>query len=373
MEKKIAYTLKDIAASLGLTLVGDPYMRVQSVSEPISAKQGQLALAMSPAYEAQLSEGAAEMAMLREGADWQALGLRAALLAPRPKFALSGLSAMLDPGQSVPQGIHPSAVIDPSAKLGRNLCIGPFTYIGPNAELGDACLIGPHCYIGASSVLGDHALLREGVKIGARVKIGERFIAQPGVVIGADGFSFVTQEISGVEAARATLGDQTASVQQQSWARVHSLGSVTIGDDVELGANTCVDCGTIRDTVLGDGVKCDNLVQIGHNVTIDQHSLICAQVAIAGSTRIGKHVVLGGQTGVSDNLFIGDHVITGGATKVLSNVPAGRVMLGYPAMKMDSHLEAYKALRRLPRLMRDFAEFKARFLNQKDESFKDKN
>jgi len=154
---------------------------------------------------------------------------------------------------------------------------------------------------------------------------------------------------------------------------VHSLGSVTIGDDVELGANTCVDCGTIRDTVLGDGVKCDNLVQIGHNVTIDQHSLICAQVAIAGSTRIGKHVVLGGQTGVSDNLFIGDHVITGGATKVLSNVPAGRVMLGYPAMKMDSHLEAYKALRRLPRLMRDFAEFKARFLNQKDESFKDKN
>ena len=373
MEKKIAYTLKDIAASLGLTLVGDPYMRVHSVSEPSSAKQGQLALAMSPAYEAQLSEGAAEMAMLREGADWKALGLRAALLAPRPKFALSGLSEMLDPGQSVPLGIHPSAVIDPSAKLGRNLCIGPFCYIGPNVEIGDDTLIGPYCHIGASSVLGDRARLREGVKIGARVRIGDRFIAQPGVVIGADGFSFVTQEISGVEAARATLGDQTASVQQQSWARVHSLGSVTIGDNVELGANTCVDCGTIRDTVLGDGVKCDNLVQIGHNVMIDQHSLICAQVAIAGSTRIGKHVVLGGQTGVSDNLFIGDHVITGGATKVLSNIPAGRVMLGYPAMKMDTHLEAYKALRRLPRLMRDFAEFKARFLNQKDESFKDKN
>jgi len=124
---------------------------------------------------------------------------------------------------------------------------------------------------------------------------------------------------------------------------------------VELGAQCCVDRGTVKPTKIGNGVKTDNLSQIGHNVVIGNNCLICAQVGIAGSSVIGNNVVLGGQTGVSDNTFIGDNVITGGATKVLSNVPAGRVMLGYPAMKMETHIETYKALRRLPRLIRDVA------------------
>ena len=150
------------------------------------------------------------------------------------------------------------------------------------------------------------------------------------------------------------MGDQ-GDTDPQNWARIHSLGSVQIGDDVELGANCCIDRGTVRDTKIGNGVKIDNLAQIGHNVTIGNDCLICAQVGIAGSTRIGNNVVLGGQTGVSDNLFIGDRVITGGATKVLSNIPEGRVMLGYPAVKMETHLEIYKSLRRLPRMLRDVA------------------
>jgi len=208
-------------------------------------------------------------------------------------------------------------------------------------------------------------LLREGVKIAAKVKIGARFIAQPGVSIGGDGFSFVTAEVSAVERARETLGNQN-NTSPQPWARIHSLGSVQIGDDVEIGSNSCVDRGTIRDTQIGNGVKIDNLTQIGHNVTIGNDCLICAQVGVAGSTRIGNNVVLGGQTGVSDNLFIGDRVITGGATKVLSNIPAGRVMLGYPAIKMDTHLEIYKALRRLPRALRDVAALqKAMFKSDK--------
>ena len=133
---------------------------------------------------------------------------------------------------------------------------------------------------------------------------------------------------------------------------------ISIGDDVELGANACIDRGTVRDTQIGNGCKFDNLAQIGHNVVIGNDCLICAQVGIAGSSRIGNNVVLGGQTGVSDNIFIGDNVITGGATKVLSNVPAGRVMLGYPAMKMDTQLDIYKQLRRLPRVIADVASLK---------------
>jgi UDP-3-O-[3-hydroxymyristoyl] glucosamine N-acyltransferase len=296
--------------------------------------------------------------MLFPGADWQAYGLEAALIAPRPRYALSGLSAMMDPGQGFGAGIHPSAVIDPSAEIGDGVSIGPFSIISAGARIGAGCVIGPQCFIGQDAQLGPDGFLREQVTIGARVRIGARFIAQPGARIGGDGFSFVTPEKSAVEAVRESLGDQ-GETSAQPWARIHSLGSVQIGDDVEIGANSCIDCGTIRDTQIGDGVKIDNLVQIGHNVVVGRDCMICAQSGIAGSSRLGNNVVLGGHTGVSDNVFIGDRAITGGATVVLSNVPAGRVVLGYPAVKMETQLEIHRAQRRLPRLARDVAALKS--------------
>jgi UDP-3-O-[3-hydroxymyristoyl] glucosamine N-acyltransferase len=184
--------------------------------------------------------------------------------------------------------------------------------------------------------------------------IGDRFICQPGAVVGSDGFSFVTPEKSGVEAVRETLGARD-DADPQSWTRIHSLGAVRIGDDVEIGANACIDRGTIRDTEIGTGTKLDNLVHVGHNVRIGRDCLLCGQVGIAGSAIIGDRVVLGGQCGVSDNIFVGDDVIAGGATKIFTNAPAGRVLLGSPAMKMETNVEAWKNIRRLPRLFRDVA------------------
>ena len=138
--------------------------------------------------------------------------------------------------------------------------------------------------------------------------------------------------------------------------RIHSLAGVVLGDDVEVGANSTIDRGTVRATRLGNNVKTDNLSQIGHNVSIGNNCLICAQVGIAGSSRIGNNVVLGGQTGISDNIVIGDNVITGGATKVLSNVPSGKIMLGYPATSMDKQIQSYKALRKLPNLIKQISD-----------------
>jgi UDP-3-O-[3-hydroxymyristoyl] glucosamine N-acyltransferase len=363
----MAYTVKQIATALGAEAFGAVDLPVLGVAEPAMAGPEDLALAMSPKYAEGLSQGQARAAMLWAGADWQAMGLEAAIVAPRPRYAMSGLSAMMDKGEGFGAGIHPSAVIDPTAEIGADVAIGPLAVIGAGARIGAGSVIGPQCYIGAGAVLGAGAFLREGVRLAARVTIGARFFAHPGAVVGADGFSFVTPEPSGVEKARATLGDQ-GEVASQSWVRIHSLGSVSIGDDVELGANSCIDRGTVRDTRIGDRVKFDNLVHIGHNVVIGNDCLICGQVGIAGSTQVGNNVVLAGQTGVSDNLFIGDNVITGGATKVMSNVPAGRVMLGYPAVKMDSHIESYKALRRLPRLFRDVAAIqKAVFKSDKSD------
>jgi len=348
----MSYRIQDIARAIDAEMAGDPQFEIERAAEPQEAGPRDLAVAMSPAYGEKLGQGQARAALLWPGADWQGLGLEAAIFVPRARLAMAGLTAMMDPGPGFQPGIHPAAVIDPSAVLGADVSIGPLTVVGPGAQIGAGYVIGPQCHIGAASELGVNALLREQVSIGARVRIGARLIAQPGARIGGDGFSFVTADVSGVEMARATLGDQ-GETSAQSWQRIHSLGAVEIGDDVEIGANSTVDSGTIRPTRIGSGTKIDSLVQVGHNVQIGRDCLLCAQCGVAGSTVIGDHVVLGGQSGVADNVTVGDRVIAAGASVILSNVPAGRVMMGYPAVRMDSFTEMYKAQRRLPRFARD--------------------
>ena len=354
----MGYTVRQISQALGASFEGDPEIVVTGVSEPESSCSEDIALAITHDYAEKLKDGSARVAILWEGADWQTYGLDAAVFAPRPRFALAGLSKIMDNGQSYDKGIHPNAFVHPTAKIGSNVAIGAFSYIAAHAEIGNDSVLAPQVYIGAQAYIGSNALLREGVKIGARVQIGTRFIAQPGVVVASDGFSFVTEEVSGVENVRKTLGNQLDLAGDQTWTRIHSLGSVVVGDDVEIGANSCIDSGTIRPTRIGNGVKMDNLVHIGHNVVIGNDCLLCGQVGIAGSSRLGKNVVLAGQTGVNDNIFIGDNVIAGGASKIFTNVPAGRVILGYPAVKMQNHIDSYKALRRLPKLFKDVAELK---------------
>lgn len=348
----MGYTIEQIAEALGTTAVGAGGIEVEGAAEPADATERHLALAMKPEFAEKLAEGKARAAVLWADADWQGLGLEAAILAPRPRFAMAGLTAMLDPGQGWEAGVHPSAVVHASAELGADVSIGPLAVVGAGAKIAAGTVIGPQCYVGCEAEIGPGGFLREGVRIGPRVRIGARFICQPGTVIGGDGFSYVTPEPSGVEKARQTLGDQ-GEAQAQAWARIHSLGSVEIGDDVEVGSNTTIDRGTIRSTSIGNGTKIDNLVMIGHNCEIGNDCLLCGHSGLAGSVRLGNNVVLGGQAGVSDNTFVGDNVIAGGASVILSNVPAGRVVLGYPAMKMDSTLELFRNFRRLKRLFAD--------------------
>jgi len=365
----MSYRLQEIADALSADVVGDASIVVTGVAEPASAGATHLALAMNPKFADTLSQGTARAAVLWDGADWQALGLKAAILPRRPRYAMSGLTRMMDAGQGYAAGVHPSAVIDPLAVLGKDVSVGPLAVISAGARIGDGSVIGPQCFVGWNATLGAGAYLREGSSIGARVTIGARFIAQPGARIGGDGFSYVTPERSAVENVRQTLGDQ-GDAATQDWTRIHSLGAVTIGDDVEIGMGATIDCGTIRDTVIGDGSKLDNQVHLGHNVVIGRNCLICGQVGIAGSAVIGNNVVLAGQCGVNDNITVGDNVIAGGGTKLMSNVPAGRTMLGYPATQMDKQVEGYKALRRLPRLMREVAELR-RAVFTSDSSDKD--
>ncbi|MTH99183.1 UDP-3-O-(3-hydroxymyristoyl)glucosamine N-acyltransferase [Roseibium sp. RKSG952] len=357
------FTIQQIADALGVPAEGNTDLTILRAAEPAEAGATDLAMAMSPKYAEALSSGTARAAVLWEGADWQALGLEAALFVPRPRMAMAGITAMLDRGQGVEPGIHPSAVIDPTADIGDDVAIGPLSVVGARAQIGAGSVIGAHCVIGMDAKLGSNAVLREMVSIGARAQIGDRFIAQPGARIGGDGFSFVTPEVSDVENVRKTMGDK-GDAKAQNWLRIHSLGAVEIGDDVEVGANCTIDNGTIRNTSIGSGSKLDNLVHVGHNTRVGQDCLLCGQTGVSGSVEIGNNVVLGGQTGVVDNIFIGNGVISGGGTKILSNVPAGRVIMGYPGIKMESHTDIYKAQRRLPRMARDVEALKKAVFKQ---------
>lgn len=352
----MAHTIREIAEALGAEAVGDVDLPISGAAEPQAAGPDQIALAMDPRYADRVAQGRARVALLWPGADWKAMGLHAAIFVPRGRMAMAMLTRILEPEPHIPAGIHPTAVIAPSALIGKGAAIGPFVVIGPDARIGENARILSHVSIGEKAVIGDDALLFQGVHIGARAVIGNRFIAQANAVVGSDGFSFVTPEKSGIEEVRETLGPRAHIHKDQKWTRIHSLGAVTIGDDVLLGTGSAIDRGTIRDTIIGRGTKIDNLVQIGHNVRVGEDCMLCSMVGIAGSSQIGDRVVLAGQVGVNDNIFIGDDVIAGGATKIFTNVPAGRVILGYPAVRMETHIEMQKALRRLPRLMRRIAE-----------------
>lgn len=353
-----SHTIEEIARALGAGAEGDLSLRVSGVAEPAQAGPDDLALAMDAKYAGGLAEGAARAAVLWPGADWRALGLKAAIFAPRPRLAMAAITKSFDAGPGIADGIHPTAILGAGVTIGIGAAIGPFAVIGAGTRIGAAARIADHVSIGAGVTIGDEALILSGVRIGRNVRIGDRFICQPGAVIGSDGFSFVTPEKSGVEEIRETLGGRT-EIRAQKWLRIQSLGGVEIGDDVEIGSNSTIDAGTIRATAIGNGTKLDNLVHLGHNVVVGEDCLLCGLTGIAGSVNIGNRVILGGQCGVSDNIFIGDDVIAGGGTKILSNAPAGRVLLGYPAIRMESYIQAWKNIRRLGRLFEQVAELRA--------------
>lgn len=348
----MAWTVAALAAALGAAVEGDGSVEVDGAAEPAAAGPRDLALALSPRWAEALT-GRARAALVWPGADWRALGLEAAIVAPRGRLAMARLTQALDEEDAA--GVHPLAVVDPSAILGAGVSLGPLAVIGPGAALGDGTRVGAGASVAGGATLGAGCRIGPGVRVMRRVALGDRVIVQPNAVIGGDGFSFVTAAPSGAEVARATLGRGEAPPGDPTWHRIHSLGGVVVGDDVEVGAGSCIDAGTIRPTRIGRGTKIDNLVQVAHNVVIGEDCLLCGQVGVAGSTIIGDRVVLGGQAGVVDNLLVGSDVVAAAGSLILSNVPAGRVVMGSPATRMDAQIESYKALRRLPRILRDLA------------------
>lgn len=340
-------SIQEIAEAMQATWSGDGTLRVSGLAEPQGASPNDLALAMSPRYGDALASSAARAAVVWGDADWQALGLEAAIVVGRPRLAMAHLTKMMDAQASL-QGIHPTAVMDPTAQIGADVSIGPFCVIGQGVCIGDRTVLGAHVSIMRGVNVGADGLLLDGVRIGRAVQIGARAVFHPNVVVGADGFSFVTESPGTPEIGRRTLGKVPFTPPEDGTQhKIHSLGSVSIGDDVEIGANSTVDAGTIRPTQIGRGTKIDNLVQVGHNVIVGEDCLLCAQTAVAGSAVIGDRTILGGKSGVADNIRIGKDCLLGGAAIVLGSVPDGSFMMGYPAKPMLTHRAEQRALRNL--------------------------
>ncbi len=355
-------SVRELAEAVGGTYEGDGDLRVRRPNEPRLAQENEIALAADPKYFEQLKSSKARAAIMPLGADWQDLGLDAVVFVTSARKTMVEMSKAMEVPWSrhwASEPIHPTAIVHPSAKLGRNVQIGPFTIIAENVEIGDDVVLHDHVTIAQDVHIGDNGQIYSGVRIGPEVKIGKDCIVMSNSVIGADGFSYLTPNADAIRKAR-DAGD-AAALSDMEIERINSLGSVVIADRVEMGAGVMIDRGTLKNTFIGAGTKIDNLVHIAHNVQIGENCLICGQVGIAGSAIIGDRTILGGQVGVSDNISVGSDVIAAGKSALSSTVPSQQVVMGNPAIKMSSNIESYKAYRRLPRLFARVKELEKRF------------
>ncbi len=325
------YTLSQLAEILNASLVGDEEIVIYGLSTLTNAQAGQLSFLANPTYKKYLANCRASAVILR-AEDAETFDGNA-LITTNPYLSYAKLTALFAPLQSTP-AIHSSAVVDNAASLGVNVSIGANVVVEPGAIIGDACSIGPGCVIGADSVIGNESLLHANVTIYSGVRIGQRAIIQSGVVIGSDGFGYASDGLG--------------------WTKIHQLGSVVIGDDVELGAGTCIDRGALDDTVIGNGVKMDNLVQIAHNVNIGDNTLLCGCSGVAGSTSIGSNCIIGGAVGIIGHLTIVDRVtITAGTLVTKSITEPGTYSSGTPLMNNEEWRKNAATFPRLYELYRN--------------------
>jgi UDP-3-O-[3-hydroxymyristoyl] glucosamine N-acyltransferase len=293
-----SYRLGDIAAHLGAELRGDPEAEIVGLATLQGASPGQMSFLANPSYARYLADTQASAVIIAPSVADQYGG--SALLLDNPYLGYARLSHWFDPAPVATPGIHPSAVVASSATIADSASIGPLVVIEDDVVIGEGVAVGAGSIIGARCQLGDQCLLRPRVTLAHDVILGKRCHILSGAVLGSDGFGFANEK--GV------------------WHRIAQIGRVVLGDDVEVGANTTIDRGALDDTLIGKGVKLDNLIQIAHNVSIGDHSAMAAMVGIAGSTRIGRHCVFGGASGVAGHLTIGDQVHLTGMTLVSGDI-----------------------------------------------------
>ena len=283
-----------LAERFNCQLLGDPAIEVDRVATLSHADSRSVTFLANPAYRSQLGDTGAAAVILAE--DAAAECPVAALVTPNPYATYARIATLLYPRATHSPGRHESVVIADSAQVADSACLGPNVVIGENCTIGEGVSIGAGSVIGDDCQIAEHSSLMANVTLVRKVSIGRRCVVYPGVVIGTPGFGFARDV--------------------HEWVHVPQVGGVRIGDDVEIGANTTIDCGAIDDTIIENGVKLDNLIQIGHNARIGEHTVMAAMVAIAGSAIVGKRCMFGGVSGVVGHVSICDDVVVLGKTMI---------------------------------------------------------
>ena len=346
-----------LAAALGGRVVGVADVEVSRAVHPAEAScNGDIAIAVSPDTVRILSESRAKIALVVEGTPISPQRFQAVILMRGSRSALPVITQVFRHRPDIHPGIHSTAVVAPDAVIGEGATIGPLVVIGSGSSVGPRSIILSQATLAAGAVLGADCLVYPGVRIGWGCRVGDRAVLHHNVSIGADGFSFVPTRPGALEAAYGGGNTPPTSPERNELQKIHTLSIVEIGDDIEIGALTAIDRGTLKPTRIGHGTKIDDLVMIGHNVQIGMDCLLCGQVGLAGGVIIGDGAVLGGRVGVADHLKIGAWAVVGAAACVGTNIPAGAVYAGYPAIPRAEAMENLKLTRRVRRLVAKLAE-----------------
>ena len=319
-------TVKELAQFLGGTVIGDENREISDVKGLAEAGSDDISFAVEPytEYLPQVHAGA----VITEK-EYPA-GNNTLVLVENPRLAFSKLLELFHPRQSVQKGIHSTAVVDESAKIGENTAVMAYAVIGKNVRIGAGSVVYPYVFIGDNVTVGANAAIYPGAVIMENTVMGDNAVIRAHAVIGGEGFGFATKD-----------GKHT---------RIPQIGNVTIGDDVEIGACTTIDNGTLGSTKVGRGTKIDNLVHLGHNVEIGEDCFVIAQTGIAGSTKVGNHVTFAGQTGCTGHITIGDNVTFAGKSGIVGNVASNTVNAGFPARPHIEWSRTQVYIKKLPDL-----------------------
>lgn len=330
-EARKSYSLAEIAERFGGIVAGDPAIRVAQVASLETAGPGDISFLTSRKFLKLLSSSRASAVILPE--ETREATTKPRILCENPYAYYARVASFLNPEPAMTAGIHPQAVVDSLARVAASASIGAFAVIEAGAWVGEGTQIGSGCFVGRSTRIGDNSKLHPNVSIYRDCEVGSRVIIHSGAVIGADGFGMA------MEAGR--------------WLKIPQIGRVLVGDDVEIGANTTIDRGALDDTVIEEGVKLDNQIQVGHNCRIGAHTAVAGCVGIAGSTRIGKYCKLGGGAMISGHLVIGDRVDVSGGTLVAKSISKpGAYTAVFPMSPHDEWLRNASQVRHLDE-MRD--------------------
>ena len=330
------FTAEQIANVIGGRVEGNKDAKVHTFAKIEEGTEGAISFLSNPKYTHYLYDTKSSIVIVNEDVELEKDVDATLIRVPNAYESIAKLLQIYEASKPKKTGVAPQAYIAPSAKLGNNCYVGPFAYVGEGAEIGDGCQIYPHAVVGDNVKVGSNCIFYPNTTIYQGCKIGNNVTIHAGSVIGADGFGFAPGA--------------------DGYDKIPQIGIVVIEDNVEIGANTCIDRSTMGSTIIHKGVKLDNLIQIAHNVEVGENTVMSAQVGVAGSTKIGSWCMFGGQVGLAGHIKIGDKTNLGAQSGVPGNIKGNETLIGTPPMEPKAYFKSQAIFRRLPEIYKQLAE-----------------